>query len=96
MVDMIATKGLTYGTRRLVADDAFTARNRRDARILAGIGKARYADGPAEPKKPAPAKQPGGDIKALREEYAAKFGKRPFNGWDAATLREKIEDGPAS
>lgn len=31
------------------------------------------------------------DIKALRAEYKAKIGKGPFNGWDAATLREKID-----
>lgn len=30
------------------------------------------------------------DLKALREEYEAKMGKRPFYGWDAATLREKM------
>lgn len=30
------------------------------------------------------------DIKALRAEYEAKFGKRPFPGWDAQTLTEKL------
>lgn len=30
------------------------------------------------------------DLTALRAEYQAKMGKRPFNGWDAATLRGKI------
>ena len=30
------------------------------------------------------------DLKVLRAEYEKKLGKRPFNGWDAATLREKI------
>lgn len=36
-------------------------------------------------------KQPAtGDIKALRAEYEKKLGKKPFNGWDIATLREKI------
>lgn len=35
-------------------------------------------------------KSPAGDLTALRAEYFAKLGKRPFNGWDAATLREKI------
>jgi hypothetical protein len=32
-------------------------------------------------------------VPALRQEYQAKFGKKPFNGWDAATLREKIAEG---
>lgn len=31
-----------------------------------------------------------GDIASLRAEYQAAFGKRPFPGWDAATLSEKI------
>src|SRR3546814_8190531 len=43
MVDMIATKKLKYGTRRLTAGDPFEARHDRDARLLIGIGKARYA-----------------------------------------------------
>lgn len=30
------------------------------------------------------------ELKALREEYEAKMGKRPFMGWDTATLREKM------
>lgn len=34
----------------------------------------------------------GDDIAALRAEYQAKFDKRPFNGWDADTLREKIAE----
>jgi hypothetical protein len=32
----------------------------------------------------------GNEIKALRTQYAEKFGKRPFNGWDADTLKEKL------
>jgi hypothetical protein len=34
--------------------------------------------------------QGGTDIPALRADYEALAGKRPFNGWDEATLREKI------
>lgn len=30
------------------------------------------------------------NLKAMRAQYKAKFGKRPFNGWDEATLREKL------
>jgi hypothetical protein len=30
------------------------------------------------------------DLAAARAEYEAKLGKKPFNGWDAKTLREKI------
>jgi hypothetical protein len=38
------------------------------------------------------APKPAGDLGALRAEYQAKYGKRPFNGWSADTLREKIAD----
>lgn len=30
------------------------------------------------------------ELAVARAEYEAKFGKKPFNGWDAKTLREKI------
>lgn len=36
---------------------------------------------------------PQGDAKALRVAYTAKFGKKPYMGWDAATLRSKLEGG---
>ena len=29
-------------------------------------------------------------LKALRDEYQQKMGKRPFHGWDADELRERI------
>jgi hypothetical protein len=35
---------------------------------------------------------PADDMTVLRAEYEAKLGKRPFNGWDAAALRQKIAD----
>ena len=30
------------------------------------------------------------ELTALREQYQAKFDKKPFHGWDADTLRAKI------
>lgn len=84
-VPLIATKGLRYGTRRLLAEDDFTA-PKRDARLLVAIGKARYR---TEDARAAPAPAPD-DLKALRESYKTATGKKPFGGWDAATLREKI------
>lgn len=30
--------------------------------------------------------------KALRALYQERFGKKPFMGWDADTLREKLSD----
>jgi hypothetical protein len=47
MKKMVATKSMTYRTRRLRAGDEFEA-NRRDARVLTAIGKAKVA---AEPVK---------------------------------------------
>jgi PDZ domain-containing secreted protein len=43
-VDMIAMKSLRYATRRLLPDDAFEAKNPKDARLLSAIGKARYVN----------------------------------------------------
>ncbi len=61
-VDLIASKAMTYATRRLVADDVFKA-SRRDARLLVAIGKAKFVDAaeqpPAKPKPPAPKAKPG-------------------------------------
>lgn len=90
MVDLIATKSMTYATRRLKADDGFGAKP-RDARILVAIGKARYATADAIAADTAPAAKPD-DIKALRDAYQAKTGKRPFMGWDADALRTKIAE----
>lgn len=39
--------------------------------------------------------QTGDEIAALRAEYEAKVGKKPFNGWNADQLREKIAAAPA-
>lgn len=47
-----------------------------------------------EPKK-GEGKQPDPDkeeIKALRKEYEAKFGKKAFNGWDAEQLKAKLAE----
>lgn len=35
---------------------------------------------------------PSEDLTALRAEYFETVGKRPFNGWDAVTLRDKIAE----
>jgi hypothetical protein len=86
-----------YRTRALTAGDPITLSG-ADARLFAKIGWAE------EPKRRARRPQldhdkngteggsasPAEDLTALRAEYAEKVGKRPFNGWDAATLREKI------
>lgn len=33
---------------------------------------------------------PAEDLSALRAQYAAAAGKKPYHGWDVATLRERI------
>ncbi|WP_313760177.1 hypothetical protein [Rhizobium sp.] len=65
---------------------AMKAKDRRFARILGGLGYER-ADMTAA--------QPVEDLAALRKQYHDLFGKRPFNGWDEATLRAKIEEAGA-
>jgi hypothetical protein len=52
MPKLIATKALTYATRRLLPGDEFVARN-RDARVLVAIRKAKPGEGVVidDPKK---------------------------------------------
>ena len=76
-------------------DRAERARDPRFARILGKLGYGRrdmvalnvpiYI--PPSPTPPPPEKA---DLANLRETYERIIGKRPFNGWDAATLREKF------
>lgn len=66
-------------------DRAERARDPRFARILGKLGYERR-DMVATPSSTGPAD----DLSAMREEYEAKVGKRPYHGWDTATLREKI------
>lgn len=87
MRDLIATKGMRYGTRRLQAEDAFSAKS-RDARLLVAIGKARYATTDAV----AHDASQGDDLTELRATYQEKVGKRAYHGWDADTLRAKIAE----
>ena len=68
-------------------DRALRARDPRFAQIFDKLGYARR-DMVSAPPRPKPVKAE--DLTALRAEYEAKVGKRPFMGWDAAKLREKI------
>jgi hypothetical protein len=45
----------------------------------------------AEPKDTTESRWQAEDMADLRTEYTKTVGKKPFNGWNAATLREKIE-----
>lgn len=55
-------------------DRAMRSHDPRFASILAILGMGRETD----------------DLPALRSEYRRIFGKRPFNGWSADVLRQKI------
>lgn len=88
MPRMIATKDMTYATRRLQAGDEIQNVSGPNARLLTALGRARLVE-PGETKEVKAEVQE--DAKAsLRAEYQRVFGKRAFNGWDADTLREKI------
>lgn len=94
----VYSTGGRYGTRMLTAGEPMTLSGPA-ARAALATGRA-TADHP-KARRPqldhdnngregGSIKQTGDDIAALRAEYAKKLGKRPFNGWDAAALREKI------
>lgn len=74
-------KSQSYMTR------ALKARDPRFARIL---GKLGYETKAPEVEEPQP--EPADEIKSLRAQYEKVVGKRPFNGWDAETLRAKIAE----
>lgn len=99
-----ATGGHRYGTRMLTAGEPLTVSG-PSARLFTKLGWA----SDKKPRRAKPQldhdhngsaggsqKQAGDDVAPLRQEYQAKFGKKPFNGWDAATLRAKIAECPAN
>lgn len=73
-------------------DRALKARDPRYARILSKLGYERrdMVAAPAPAPAPVAVEPSADDMAALRVEYQAVIGKRPFLGWDAGTLREKI------
>lgn len=89
-MDLIATRAMVYGTRRLLAGDRFTTSN-MNGRLLIAIKKAKAAPDGAEAKGKAPDTSADA-LTALRKEYHDVVGKRPFNGWDAETLQSKIAE----
>ncbi|MCG5483667.1 MAG: hypothetical protein KK482_08090 [Sinorhizobium meliloti] len=89
---LIACRHLTYGTRRLLPGELFEASDRY-ARVLIAVNKAKTAQPEAGAHERAGrASAPAHDLTALRKEYQKVAGKRPFNGWDAETLRSKIAE----
>jgi hypothetical protein len=101
-----ALRPMTYATRRLLPGDVFEAKSRRDHRVLLATRKVEAMREPASvpPPPPAVAKKiaeavappADDDLSALRAEYERAVGRRPFMGWDAATLREKMAAAASS
>jgi len=78
-----AVRELRYAGRTIVPGEAFDA-SEKDAKLLVAIGKARAAgEAPRVPKTEE-------DIVALRGDYETLVGKRPFMGWNAAEIRDKM------
>lgn len=69
-------------------DRALRAQDPRYARILTKLGYAR--------RDLVAKAAPVDDLAGLREEYRAVIGKKAFHGWDAATIRAKIEEAQGS
>ena len=67
-------------------DRALRARDPRYARVLERLGYRRSDMQAAEPVEPAD------EMAELRAEYERVLGKRPFYGWPADVLRQKIAD----
>ncbi len=65
---------------------AMKSRNPRFSRIFEKMG---YDTKPMVAAETA-VEAPVDDLADLRAEYGEVVGKRPFMGWDAETLREKI------
>lgn len=98
-INLKAIKALKYRTRRLLPDDDFRVKNEREARVLVALGKAVRNDNPnrrvalddARAKVGMePISRDSEEIKALRDSYAERFGSRPFMGWSAEQLKEKL------
>lgn len=69
-----------YYTRSLQAKDP------RFKRALDGLGYGtRHMEAQAS-------KASEDELTEVRAEYAEKMGKKPYHGWDVATLREKMAE----
>lgn len=66
---------------------ALKSRDPRYARVLRKMG---YAEPTTAAAGPAPSLED--EMRALREEYEAVMGKRPYWGWDADELRERMAE----
>lgn len=63
----------------------------RYAEILQKLGRGTYMTRDMQAKT----RRDDKELSALRAEYQETVGKRPYHGWDADTLREKIAEARA-
>lgn len=89
----VYSTGGRYGTRMMTAGEPMMLTGPA-ARAALATGKATATppvdhDASAAPIAP-PVKAVTDERPALREAYEKKFGKKPFGGWSAELLREKI------
>lgn len=67
--------------------------SRRDANILQKLGRGTYMTRDMRAHQVVePVNTDDDALTALRAQYQDVVGKRPFHGWDAETLREKIAE----
>jgi hypothetical protein len=91
--EVYPTRTGRYGTRMLTAGVPVTVAG-PVAREMVALGRATLEKPKRaqlnQNKDAGSLKQDGDEVAALRAEYVEKFGRRPFHGWDADMLREKI------
>jgi hypothetical protein len=95
MPQLIATRRLTYGTRRLQADDQFTA-SKQDAKVLIALQRARPAPAaePVQPVPPAPVEASGSEDAPLPVEAGqADAGATPP---ESSSTAEGVVSQPAT
>lgn len=87
-----------YGTRMLTAGEPLQLSGPA-ARAMVALGRATdtaprarrpQLDHDSNGREGGSSSAVGDEMPVLRAQYREKLGKNPFNGWDAATLREKI------
>lgn len=89
----VIRKPLRYATRMMMPGDTFQARKPIDERALLMtrrvVVERPMADIPPPPKEVVAKVS---RIAELRAEYEEVFGKKPFMGWDADKLAEKLAE----
>ena len=65
----------------------------RYADILQKLGRGTYLT--RDMRAATEPEQEGDELPKLRAQYQEVVGKRPYHGWDADTLREKIAEARA-